>query len=47
MTERRKGNTAYQQRDFAEALERYDRARAVVDFVTGMSAADQARVIVW
>jgi len=47
LTERRKGNTAYQQRDFAEALERYDRARAVVDFVTGMSAADQARVIVW
>ena len=41
LTERRKGNAAYHQRDFTEALEHYNRARAVVDFVKGMSAADQ------
>ncbi len=43
LTERRKGNAAYQRRDFAEALGHYDRARAVVDFVKGISAADQVR----
>lgn len=48
LTERRKGNAAYQQRDFVEALQHYDRARAVVDFVKGISAADQAyRTTLW
>jgi hypothetical protein len=44
LTERRAGNSAYQQQDFSTALHHYKRALAVVNFVVGQSAHDQAEV---
>ncbi len=44
LTERRKGNEAYKRGDFRGALRLYHRAAAIVDFVRGLSRADQAEV---
>lgn len=44
LTERRQGNQAYKQRDFAKALHHYERAQAVVEFVQGLTRVDQAEV---
>ncbi|KAL4428099.1 hypothetical protein ABPG75_002188 [Micractinium tetrahymenae] len=44
LTERRKGNAAYRARDFKTALHHYERAQAVVEYVQGLSRADQAEV---
>lgn len=44
LAERRKGNEAYRARRWEEALRAYTRAAAVVEFVEGLSRADQAEV---
>lgn len=44
LSERRKGNTAYREGDYVEALDRYARARSIVELVKGLSRADQAEV---
>lgn len=44
MTERRQGNEAYRSRNYTKALHHYERAKAVVEFVEGLSRADQAEV---
>jgi tetratricopeptide (TPR) repeat protein len=44
LTERRQGNAAYRAGRHAEALAHYERARAVVELVRGLSRADQAEV---
>lgn len=44
MTERRQGNEKYRSGDYQRALYHYQRASAVVDFVKGLSRADQAEV---
>jgi len=43
--ERAAGNRAYRAGRFEEALEAYTRALAILDFVAGVSAADQAEVL--
>lgn len=44
LTERRQGNAAYRSKQFAQALVHYERARAVVELVRGLSRADQSEV---
>lgn len=44
LTERRQGNEKYRAGDLIGALAHYERAAAVVDFVKGLSRADQAEV---
>jgi tetratricopeptide (TPR) repeat protein len=44
LTERRQGNEKYRCGDYQGALYHYQRASAVVDFVKGLSRADQAEV---
>lgn len=44
LTERRQGNGKYRSGDYQGALNHYQRASAVVDFVKGLSRADQAEV---
>ncbi|KAI7845680.1 hypothetical protein COHA_000794 [Chlorella ohadii] len=44
LTERRKGNDAYRNGDYAKALHHYERALSVVELVQGLSRADQAEV---
>lgn len=45
LMERRKGNDAYTKKNYGEALKHYQRAKAVVDVVEGLSQADQIEVI--
>ncbi|KAL4858750.1 Peptidyl-prolyl cis-trans isomerase FKBP4 [Chlorella vulgaris] len=44
LTDRRKGNAAYRAKDYPKALEHYERAQATVEFVEGLSRADQQEV---
>jgi FK506-binding protein 4/5 len=44
LAERAAGNAAYRAGRFDAALESYERALAILDFVQGVSAADQAEV---
>lgn len=44
LQERRAGNSAYQQEDYAAALKHYQRALAVVNFVVGQTPHDQAEI---
>jgi hypothetical protein len=44
LSERQAGNKAYKQQQYAAALQHYQRARAVVNFVVGCSADEQAEV---
>jgi len=44
LQERRAGNSAYQQQDYTAALNHYQRALAVVNFVVGQTPHDQAEV---
>lgn len=46
LQERRKGNAAYQRQAYDVALNHYLRAKSIVDFVEGLSTADQEEVIV-
>lgn len=45
LEERSKGNKAYKAGRFDDALAAYTRAMAILDFVIGVSAADQAEVV--
>jgi hypothetical protein len=45
LTERHAGNKAYKQQQYAAALQHYQRALAVVNFVVGCSADEQAEVL--
>ena len=45
LQERAAGNSAYRAGRHADALAAYGRALAILDFVTGVSAADQAEVV--
>ena len=44
LSERRQGNTAFRAGQYTEALDRYERARSIVELVRGLSRADQAEV---
>lgn len=44
LSERYAGNKAYKQRDYTTAMHHYERALAVVNFVVGSNADDQAEV---
>jgi hypothetical protein len=44
LSERRAGNEAYRAGNYAEALNRYERARSIVELVRGLSRADQMEV---
>ena len=44
LSERRKGNAAYREGNYSEALQQYIRARSIVELVKGLSRADQAEV---
>lgn len=44
LSERHTGNKAYKQQQWAAALQHYQRALAVVNFVVGRSADEQAEV---
>ena len=43
LAERRKGNVKYKAGNLDGAMHHYERALAIVDYVRGMSAAEQAR----
>lgn len=45
LTERRKGNAAYKEHDYKQAMYHYVRAKSVVDLVQGLSQADQVEVL--
>jgi hypothetical protein len=44
LSERQAGNRAYKQQQYTAALQHYQRALAVVNFVVGSSADEQAEV---
>lgn len=44
LAERQAGNRAYRQQQYETAMQHYQRALAVVNFVVGSNAADQAEV---
>jgi hypothetical protein len=44
LAERRKGNEKYKAQDLDGAIHHYERALSIVDYVRGMSAAEQARL---
>lgn len=45
LTERRKGNAAYKEQNYSDALHHYVRAKSIVDLVQGLSQADQVEVL--